>query len=215
MWKTFIPAENLLIIYDTQHILAYEIPGFSSLSISVNRPGVAPMWNWPGPGAGTIASYMAGESLHESPSAQGYNVILYYVGGKDFSQIDPFVTTITIPIDTEGSFVPESTEPPAVKRKVTPVRNHGGATVCLSCRKGLHFDLALGDYPSFRVLVMPLKDLGLEGGSKALQMSVSTKEFEKCKLTIKVDMDEATGRVVIWGWDRAAYKNNIFIGDLV
>lgn len=172
------------------------------------------MWDWPGPDTGFIVSYTASESLRDSPSAQEFNVNLYYVGGKTFSQIEPFATTVTIPIDTEGSFISGFTEPPAARQRSIPVPNHGGGTVCLSSRKGLHFDVAAVDYPSLHILIIPLNNLGSDGG-KALRMSVSSKEFEKQTLTIKVDMDEATGRVVIWGWDSTTSKAKIFIGDLV
>ena len=33
--------------------------------------------------------------------------------------------------------------------------------------------------------------------------------------TIEVDMGEATGWVVVWGWDNVAQELEIFVGDLV
>jgi len=173
------------------------------------------MWALPGPDTGSLVSYMTSESLQDSPSAQELNVNLYYVGGKNFAQIEPFVTAVTIPINTKGGFISRSTKPRAVKQKSTPVRNHGGSTVCLSCRKGLHFDVATGVYPSLHILVTPLNDLGSEGGRKALRMSVSFEDLVECWLTIKVDMDEVTGRVVVWGWDSSKFGTKVFVGDLV
>ena len=32
---------------------------------------------------------------------------------------------------------------------------------------------------------------------------------------VEVDMDEATGRVIIWRWDANAFETKIFVGDLV
>jgi len=67
------------------------------------------------------------------------------------------------------------------------------------------------------ILVIPLDDLVLEDGRGALRMLVSYKElkFKFRPLTIEMDMDEATGRVIIWGWDKNAYETKIFVGDLV
>ena len=213
-WGICIPAESLLIVYTIEHILAYKIPSFSSLSPGVNRSDAAPMWRLPGPDTGLLVSYMTSESFHNSASAQEFNVSLYYVGGTNFAQIEPFVTTVTIPINTKSSFISKSTEPPAVKQKSTAVRNHVGATVCLSSRKGLHFDVATGrGHPSLHILVTPLNDPGSESGRKILRMSLSLEDLISMK--IKVDMDETTGRVVIWGWDSVEYGTKVFVGDLV
>jgi len=48
-------------------------------------------------------------------------------------------------------------------------------------------------------------------------MSVPFEElkFERPPKTSEMDMDEATGRVVIWGWDEDACEARIFVGDLV
>ena len=62
---------------------------------------------------------------------------------------------------------------------------------------------------------MPLDDLFLGGGREALWMSVTYKELRDCKKTVDMDMDEATGRVIIWGWEMCTYETKVFVGDLV
>ena len=85
-----------------------------------------------------------------------------------------------------------------------------------SCRNGLHSDKALL-IDKLGVLVTPLDDLVLEDGRGALRMSVPLEElkFERPPKTFGMDMDEATGRVVIWGWEEDACETKIFVGDLV
>jgi len=46
-------------------------------------------------------------------------------------------------------------------------------------------------------------------------MFVSYTELGYRPQTTEIDMDEATGRVVIWGWDKQAHETKIFVGDLV
>jgi len=173
------------------------------------------MWVLPGPDTGLlVCTYMTSESLHESPSAQEFNVNLYYVGSKTLTQMEPCATAITIPIDTKGSLISRSAEPRAVKKKLTPVQNHGSVMVSLSRRKGLQFDVATGEHPSLHILVTSLNDLDSEGGGKALWMHVSSEELAERPRTIKMDMDEVTGRVVVWG-DSGEFGTQLFVGDLV
>ena len=68
--------------------------------------------------------------------------------------------------------------------------------------------------PGLEALVTPLNDLVLEGGRGALRISVPLKELRRCS-GIGMDMDEATGRVVIWGWDEDTHRTKVFVGDLV
>ena len=171
------------------------------------------MWNRPGPGARLPVSYTMGETVRDSPSAQDFN--LYYVSEKRFSPASPSVTTVTVPINTEGGSISKSTELPTIKKKLTEAPNHGEATAWFSCRKGLHFDVAHSNAPPLHVLVTPLNALGSEGGRKALRMTVPFEEPGEFMPEIGMDMDEATGRVVIWGWDSMAYKSKIFVADLV
>ena len=173
------------------------------------------MWSWPGldqidSHIWIQVSYMTSEALYDPPSAQAFNI--HYICRRIVLQ----AITVTIPTNTDDDFAPESTEPLELKQKSTPVQGHirGQRSGGFSCRKGLHSDLAVqGD--KINILVTPLDDLVLEDGRGALRMTVPFKEFRHCSQTIEMDMDEATGRVVIWGWDKDAYETRIFVGDLV
>jgi len=220
VWSFCIPTESLAIIYNTQHILAYRIPNFSRLSVGVNLSNATPMWYWPGldlvgENISVFVSYTTSEALHDPPSAQEVN--LHYVCKDRLVQAEPFVITVTIPINTTNDeFASNPTEPPTLKQKTTPVENHGRRSAGFSCQKGLHSDKALL-VDKLDILVTPLDDLVLESGRGVLRMFVSYKElgFKFRPLTIEMDMDEATGRVIIWGWDKDAYETKVFVGDLV
>lgn len=206
-----------MIIYNTQHILAREIPDFSGLPLGVNLSSETPMWHWPGLDLvdemiWTLVSYMTSETLYDPPSAQQFS--LHYVCKRHGIQEKPFAITVTVPINTGGDSASKSTGPPALKQKSTPLQTHRWGSVGFSCRKGLHLDKALQS-DKFHILVTPLDDLVLEGGRKALRMFVPYKELKHFSQTIEMDMDEATGRVIIWGWDKDAYETKIFVGDLV
>lgn len=207
MWGFCIPTENLVVIYNTLHILAWRIPDFSSLSRSVSLTGATPTWYWPGLDQSEevphyLVHYMAGEAIHDPTFAREFS--LHYV----CRLLAARAITITIPINTNGDIA----EPPALKQKITPIKNHGRYSDGVSCQKGLHFDMVYGgggvDY-----LVTPLKDLASESKARTLRMSVPYTELKHSSRTNKIDMDEATGRVVIWGWDKGETK--VFVGDLV
>ena len=46
-------------------------------------------------------------------------------------------------------------------------------------------------------------------------MTVSYRELTNHTRTTEVDMNEATGRVVIWGWDRDTGETKVLVGNLV
>ena len=208
----------MVIIYNFRHILAYEIPDFAGLPSGVSRSGVGPVRYWPGPdpaaGIALAASaYMTGEALCDPPSAQGFN--LHYVCEKHAAGVDPFAATIKIPMNIQDGLAPESTESPEFERRSTLIRSHGWRSVRFFGRKGLHSDITIYDNKA-DILVTSLNDLGREGRGKALHMIASFEGFHGWE-SIGMDMDEATGRVVIWGWDKVRDQAGpgIFVGDLV
>jgi len=218
MWNICILAEALVIIYNTQHILAYELSNFSSLPFGTNRPGTAPVWELPGPGQvykGRHISYTTSEPLYNPPPARGLN--LHYVYRGHHRENGPFVTTVTIPINTADGFASKSTPPPALERKSTPIQNfaHEG---WFYCGEGLHFELARPrEDLQLGILVTALNGPVLEGRRKSIQILValSLEEIRDSAWRVVVDMDEATGRVVLWGWDCGDKEAKILIGDLV
>ena len=174
------------------------------------------MWYWPGPEQTNDrlwihVSYMTSEALYDPPSAQGFN--LHYVCQECVPE--PYTITITIPINIKDDPAYELGEQPALEQKSTPVQHYGRGSVGFSFHKGLHSNKELRD-GRINILVTPLDDLVLEGGRKALRISVPYEEHRSHPVrNVEVDMDEATGRVVIWRWDGNTNETKVFVGDLV
>ena len=215
------------MIYSTQHIFTYEIPNFSTLSHNTNLSRGVPMRYWPGPdrvdeNVRIYSFNTSGEALHDPSSAREFN--LHFICGGRLVQTDHptfverghFVATVTIPINTDRDPSSKPTEPPASRYKETRLQNHVGELFGSSCQKGLYIHRGLED-EKFQILVTPLEDLVLEGGRGTLRVLLSNEGLEFDLRRCGVDMDDASGRVIVWGWgkDEDRYKSKIFIGDLV
>ena len=206
-----------MVVFNTQHALTYEIPDSSGLPSGFHLSNATPTQHRLDPGwvgESIHVSYMTSEALYDPSSAQEVN--LHYFCRQLLAPAEPLVATITMPISTDGDPASESTEPPLLKIKETLIRRHGRDSAGTSCRKGLHSDKALLN-DGLDILVTPLDDLVLKDGKGTLRMSVPYKEFgfKWSPQTVEIDMDEATGRVVVWGWDRDACETKIFVADLV
>ena len=192
-------------------ILACKIPDFSGLSPGNNPASIKQMWSWPGLGqsdewAWDRLTYTASESVYDPHSARAFD--LYYVSGAA-SQ----VTTVTVPINTdEDDPALKPGELPALKQESTVIEDgrEGRDTFGCGC-KALHVRRLSGSDGETYVVV-PLKKPPLRGSGGALWMFVHREELD---LNPQLDIDEATGRVVIWGWDMAAQETRVFIGSLV
>ena len=176
------------------------------------------MWHWLGPGrqevpyTGRLEHYMTSGALLDPPSAQEFN--LHYVYRARSWAVRVFAVTVTIPTNVKDDPTSESTELPALRQKTTPLRRHESGSFGPSCRRGLHFDI-VPRVDRLEILATPLDDLVLEGGRGALWMKVPYKELRDCTPSTMMDMDEATGRVVIWGWNKNEDETKVFVGDLV
>ena len=205
-----MPAENLAIIYSAEHILACKIPNFLGLSPGTHLTSMRPMWSWPDVGHPNERSsdfIPYSETVYDPRSAQAFD--LYYVH-KSISQ----VITVTVPINTgDGhSHVSELGGLPALKQEFAVVKeNRNGTVATYNCStKGLHVRRLPGDGITY--MVVPLKNLALGSQGNALWMTVPCNEFEKGQ---RMDVDEATGRVVFWGRDADAKETTVFVGSLV
>ena len=196
-----------MVTYNTRNILTYKIPDFSCLSAGVNHTNATPMrirsglerfdeTSW------SLITYMASETIHDPLSAREFD--LYYARRG----IDSRVVTLTIPIDISDDEVPI----PRIRSAIIP-KNVGGSDA-LSFYKDLYFDKAYKDDGVY-YLVVPLKSLVLQGLSKALRMFMPCEEFEQISQAHEVEMDEATGRVIAWGWNYETQEAEVFVGDLV
>ena len=155
---------------------------------------------------------MTGEALYDPSSARGVN--LHYICRERSIGEGPFVVTVTVPINNDDS-VPEPRST-ILEQKFTVLWNYGWVSSGMSCTNGLHANTTLLE-DKVEILVTPLDDLVLEDGRRTLRIPVSYQEFgfKFPPQTIEVDMDEITGRVIIWGWDKDARQTKIFVGDLV
>ena len=176
------------------------------------------MWHWSGPGRQGVPRthhleyYMASGALHDRPFAQEF--YLHYVYRTRNLAVRIITVTVIISTNVKDGPASESIEPPVLRQKSTPLQRYESGSFGLSCRKGLHFNI-VPRRDRLEILATPLDNLILEGGRGTLWMRVQCKELRDCTLSTKMDMDEATGRVVIWGWDKKEGKTKVFVGDLV
>ena len=145
---------------------------------------------------------MASETIHDPLSAQKFE--LYYAR----EGINSHVTTLTIPIDISDDKILIPGE-----RSATIPKCNGGSDP-LSFYKDLYFDKVCKNDGVY-YLIVPLKNLTLRGLGGVLRMFVPFEEFEKISRAHEAEMDGATGRVIIWGWNYDTQEAEIFVGDLV
>ena len=65
------------------------------------------------------------------------------------------------------------------------------------------------------IWVTPLEHVAQVGGRGRLWMSVSMAELQMDPVRLGVAVDEVTGRVVLWGWDKRMLVTKIYVADLV
>jgi hypothetical protein len=211
VWRICLPTENLAIVYSTETILACKIPDFSSLSPGNNPTSMEKTWSWPGLGqsddwAENQLTYTASEPIYDQRSAREFE--LYYAFGAASR-----VTTVTVPINTgEDDHALKPGELPALKQVSTVIEDGREGRDTFGCgSKALHVRRLSGSDGKTYVVV-PLKNLPLRGSGEAIWMFVHREELDRDP---QLDIDEASGRVIIWGWDLVAQETKVFIGDLV
>lgn len=205
LWSICVPTESLAVIYRPDNILVGKIPEFSGLPSGTSPMTATPIRvpNQFGDAGWLPVTHMTSETLYDPLSAKEFD--LYYINKGNRS----VVVAVTIPVD-----VIDDGPLPVLKQESTVVPDHLKAPDAFSPQKGLYFDKAWKD-GGVHYLVMPLKNLASQGPRKALRMFVSRGEFKQASEANEMDVDEATGRVIIWGWDRKAQETKIFVGDLV
>ena len=216
MWNVSIPTESLVVIYNTENILACKIPSFSSLSPGVNRMRATPMWSWSGLGsfddtAWISTTHMASEVLYDPLSTRKFN--LYYLENGIPSKV--VVVTIPTTANDHGDPTSSSGGSPALSQRTIGLIKHFEALSGLSFHKGLYVSKA-HENDAVCYAIGSLKGLTTQTRERVLRMSVPRKEFGGAvPQAEEMDMDEATGRVIIWGWDREVQGTKVFVGDLV
>ena len=200
IYNISIPTESLAVLYYPEDILTCKIPDFSSLSPGRNLmtatpvPIVRPM-DW------ISISHMASEPIYDPLSARRLD--LYYLHKGNSSR----VILITIPLESGVSLRREG---------LRTIRDDANGPITLPLHKGFHlkFEKTCDNKGAYFV-VMTLKNLSTHDPRIFLRVFVSDEEFEQVSQASEIDMDEATGRMIIWGWDEGAEETKVFVGDLV
>jgi len=198
-----IPTESIAVISHPSGIVACKIPDFSGLSSGSNPTDLTPIHSWPdqeepGPDVECLVS----EVIYDSLSPRELN--LYYLRGST-----PLATIINIAINTSEGELTVSEQNPSIALNASDI---------LSPNKGLYFDNHMNSSDDgVHYTVIPLKDFTLRDPRKILQMFVSPEEFGQASQPInvdsqRIDVDEATGRVIIW---EGLLDSKLFVGDLV
>jgi hypothetical protein len=217
-----MPTESLAIIYhDTQNMSAYKIPDFSNLSPGTHHINARPMWSWPGPdqSSGTAPPFAVcttNETIYNPHSAQELN--LYYIKEGVTAEFITVTVSINTSAPDDSDWTEKPDEPPGLKQKCTAIGAERPGASGFFCRKGLYFDVYFDEDSTndgMHYMVIPLKSLALHGPKNILRMFVSCKEIEPTSRGIHLDVDEATGRVIVWGWNEEAQETTIFVGNLV
>lgn len=208
-----MPTENLVIIYSPKIVLACKIPGFSDLPPGTHTTSVTPMWLWRGLDRSYKTSRIRDpELINETVYDQ------HFTRESSLYSVDEgVVITATVPIDASDPYDRDWTqnpdELPALKQKSTTVGSQATGTNTVCCRKGLYFDeIPTNDGVCY--VVIPLKNVAANGPGNVLRLVVSRKEFKHVALGVCLDMDEATGRVIVWGPRESTEGISILIGDL-
>lgn len=172
------------------------------------------MWSWPGLDLSVgmdFQTYMTSEVIYDPLSAREFD--LYFIRRGWTTQM----VTVTIPIDLSDDDKDDSSsksdELPVLKQEPTLGQNSepwdSAATLY---QNGLYIggDCEVG---GSSYLVAPLKVLASRGPRMLLRLFVSHEELPG--VSQEVEIDEATGRVVIWEWDMKARETKMVVGDLV
>lgn len=151
-------------------------------------------------------THTASETLYDQLSVQKFD--LYFHERADMSR----VITVTVPINIWDY---DDLAAPTPKQESTIVRTHVEASDAISLDKGLYFSRTCKggrvDY-----LVSPLRGIASGEQEKVLRISISREDLSRAiSLPSEIDIDEATGRVVMCAWDKRAQEPKIFVRDLV
>ena len=207
LWKICMPAENLVIVYNHERIFGCKIPNFLDLSPGTHTTSVRSTWSWPGLVRSDEIVWDPGtysEAIYDPHSAR--EIDLYYV--EAFASE---VVTVTVPIDTcggnDGDHPSELSGLPALKQESSLIDDGEERWGTCDRSKGLYFR-RLYEFGGVTHMVVPLRSPG-----NSLWMFLPQERPDQGS---KMDIDEATGRVIFWRWDtdeRATTR--IVVGNLV
>jgi len=220
-WKVCFPTPDLAVIFGRDRVLAYSLPPFSALSHGKHSPDKSPIWCWPsitGSGTGMYRHRTSAEVFYD-PSLPDprFNIhLLYWMGHADPRT---YLGLITLNIDPSDP----SPESPTSKRIVNrfPLT---GLPAMGTIHPGVYRSETRLRSEGLDVWVTPLEDLsssqarGSGEGLGSLWVFVSNDDLEHDLEWESVDLDEASGRIFVWGpgyrW-KTPPETRIFVGELV
>ena len=189
------------MIYDTENIFSCKLPDFASLSPGANLIGLTPIRSWSGLSqfSERHLDYASSGAVYDPFSAKGLD--LYYLYGKQICSDHRHH------IRQHQQWRTARFEAMLYHRSTT--RKEFGIALRLQGviqesrprgRRGLYW-------------VGPLQSLALRSPGKHSRMFLADEEVKGPLLSMRMDMDEATGRVFLWGWCGEA-RTEIFVGGL-
>ena len=218
-WQIYLPTPHLVLIYGPSHIIAYELPDFSTLSPGRHPLPETPAWYTCGPVGMTPGSTQVYTHWHKyansgrfcDPSSRGYfdlHFLFEYANDSSHAR----VITLKVDLNPAPSLGPNS---PQFQWKATDVpdiaitRFGPGYRACLGVsRLG-----ALRDDGNYEIGVVDPDDLVRSNGRGTLNITFP-REVEDQSMCVGVDVDDFSGRVVVWGWSPYSPSTILFVGEL-
>jgi len=223
-WKVCFPTPDLAVIYGRDAILAYTLPPFFSLPHGNHLLDKCPIWY-----RSSITENNTKSRRHKMSAEVFYDLALpdhrfniHLLHQLDCSESRTCMELITLSIDPSNSS-PSSPETPSSQRIVSGIPI-AGLPATGTIHPGIYYSRTRERSEGLDVWVTSLEDLSFsqacgEGeGQGPLWMFVSNDELEPDLEWESVDLDEASGRVFIWGptyrW-KIPPETRMFVGELV
>ena len=145
--------------------------------------------------------YASSGAVYDPFSAERLDLYYLYTGSSSVA------ITITISTNTSNG------ELQVLKQTCTTIRYHARDLTLPFPHKEL-FKSHVREDGRVCYLVGPLESLAPRSTEKCFRMFFSDEEVKGPLLSMRMDMDEATGRVFLWEW-RGGARTEVFVGDLV
>ena len=223
-WKVCFPTPDLAVVYGRDRVLAYALPPFSPLPQGKRSLDGGPIWFWSsiiGSGTG-MSRHRTGAEVFYDPSLPDDRFNIHLLNWKGHSDPMTCLDLITLNIDPSDPS-PASPGSSTSQRIVNrfPIR---GLPVTSTIHPGVYRSGTRLLDDGLDIWVTPLEDLSSSkafGSGKlreSLWMFVSNDDLEHDLEWECVDLDEASGRVFVWGpgyrW-KTPPETRIFVGELV
>ena len=223
-WKVCFPTPELTVVYGRDRVLAYALPQFSVLPQGKRSLDEDPIWCWSsiiGSGTGTYRHKTSAEVFYD-PSLPGDRFNIHLLNWKGHSDPKTYMDLITLNIDPSDPS-PASPESRTSERIVSrfPV---AGLPATSTIYPGVYRSGTRLREDGLDIWITPLEDIsssqarGLGGRQDSFWMFVSNDDLEHDLEWESVDLDEASGRVFVWGpgfrW-KTPPETRIFVGELV